>query len=92
MTEGDKGAPDMACRTDTPTLIKALQVLAAEIESDDGVANAAIAEGAQRLQELAQLARDMVDGIRHPVALRESCPGCRLTIRYRHLALSKDQW
>lgn len=92
LTEGDKGAPDMAFRTDTPTLIKALKVLAAEIESPDGVANATIAEGAARLHELSQLAADMVEGIRHPVALRERCPGCRLTVRYRHLVLSKDQW
>jgi hypothetical protein len=40
-------------KTDTPTLIAALRILANEIESGDGVANAAIAEGADRLEELA---------------------------------------
>jgi len=42
-------------RTDTVTLASALDVLAREIESGDGVANAAIAEAAGRLRELAAL-------------------------------------
>ena len=37
--------------SDTETLIKALRILARDIESGDGVANAAIAEAADRLQE-----------------------------------------
>ena len=41
-----------APRTDTRTLIKALYILARDIESGDGVANAAIAEGARRIEEL----------------------------------------
>lgn len=36
--------------TDTYTLIEALRILARDIESGDGVANAAIAEAADRLQ------------------------------------------
>lgn len=39
-------------RTDTQTLIKALHILADEIVSEDGVANACIREGADRIQEL----------------------------------------
>lgn len=39
-------------RTDTETLIKALRILSQEIESNDGVANAAIAEAADRMGEL----------------------------------------
>ena len=39
-------------RTSTETLIKALYVLANDIQSEDGVANAAILEAAQRLEEL----------------------------------------
>lgn len=42
----------MAERTDTKTLADALDVLAREIQSGDGVANAAIAEAAERLREL----------------------------------------
>lgn len=37
--------------SDTETIIKALRILAREIESGDGVANAAIAEAAGRLEE-----------------------------------------
>jgi hypothetical protein len=38
--------------TALPTLISAMKVLARDIESPDGVANAAIAEAAERLQDL----------------------------------------
>ena len=38
--------------TPTPTLIRAMRILASEIHSDDGVANEAIAEAALRLEEL----------------------------------------
>lgn len=41
-------------RTKTEILVKALQILSDEIQSDDGVANAAILEGSQRLEELNQ--------------------------------------
>ena len=41
-------------RTSTETLIKALRILAVDIQSADGVANAAIAEAADRLEELSQ--------------------------------------
>ena len=39
-------------RTDTETLISALRILSQDIESNDGVANAAIAEAADRMGEL----------------------------------------
>lgn len=39
-------------KSNTETLIKALEVLAQEIQSPDGVANAAITEAAERLREL----------------------------------------
>lgn len=38
-------------RSDTQTIIKALEILSQEIQSEDGVANAVIAEAAQRLKE-----------------------------------------
>ena len=44
-------------RTPTPVLQDALQILAVDIESEDGVANAAIAEAAIRLGELRDLLR-----------------------------------
>ena len=39
-------------QTDIQTLIEALKILARDIQSDDGIANAAILEGAQRIEEL----------------------------------------
>ncbi len=41
-------------RTDTAILASALRILANDIESPDGVANAAILEAAERLEELAK--------------------------------------
>jgi hypothetical protein len=41
-------------KTATHTLAAALDALARDIQSEDGVANAAIAEAAQRLRELAR--------------------------------------
>ena len=39
-------------KTDTPVLISALRILARDIISEDGVANATILEAADRLEEL----------------------------------------
>jgi hypothetical protein len=39
-------------KSSTVTLIKALEILSKEIQSEDGVANAAIAEAADRLKLL----------------------------------------
>lgn len=50
----------MVPRTPTPTLIAALRILATEIQSPDGVANAAIAEAADRLEELEKGLRDII--------------------------------
>ena len=43
---------DQVVKSSTETLIKALYVLVDDIQSEDGVANAAILEAAQRLEEL----------------------------------------
>lgn len=48
-------------KTNTETLIKALQILSNDIESADGVANAAIAEGAYRLEELHEMNKKLLD-------------------------------
>lgn len=50
-------------RTNTETLIKALHILANDIESEDGVTNAAIAEGAQRLEELHEMNRKLLGAL-----------------------------
>ena len=43
---------DEAMKSSTETLIKAMYTLVRDIQSEDGVANAAIFEAAQRLEEL----------------------------------------
>lgn len=48
-------------RSSTTTLVKALRELSKTIQSDDGVANAAIAEAAERLRELHEALGFMVD-------------------------------
>lgn len=52
-------------RSSTATLIAALRVLARDIESTDGVANAAIAEAAARLQDVALLLREAAGPMSH---------------------------
>lgn len=47
-------------RTDTTILIQAMRHLANDIESEDGVANAAIAEASYRLEELYNLCKEAV--------------------------------
>ena len=42
-------------RSKTTTLVSALRILAAEIQSDDGIARAAILEAADRMAELRRL-------------------------------------
>lgn len=41
--------------TDTQTLIKALRILANDIQSEDGIANSVISEGADRIEKLMTL-------------------------------------
>jgi hypothetical protein len=64
-----------AVRTSTETLIAAMHILATEIQSDDGVANAAVAEAAERLAEqhmrIAQLEREN-DALRADLLLWEN--------------------
>lgn len=45
-------------KPDTNTLIDALRILARDINSEDGVANAAIAEAADRLEKLQRKVRN----------------------------------
>jgi len=50
----------MFMRTSDDILIKALWILSQDIQSEDGVANAAIGEGALRLSELIQGIREVL--------------------------------
>jgi hypothetical protein len=61
-------------RTSTETLIAAMHILATEIQSEDGAANAAVAEAAERLAEqhmrITQLEREN-DALRADLLLWE---------------------
>lgn len=46
-------------KTDTETLVAAMRVLARDIQSEDGIANSAIAEAADRLEELHKALDDL---------------------------------
>jgi hypothetical protein len=63
-----------AVKTSTETLIAAMHILATEIQSDDGAANAAIAEAGERLAEqhmrIAQLEQEN-DALRADLLLWE---------------------
>ena len=75
-------------RTRTPILVSAMRLLAQEIQSEDGVANAAIAEAGNRLSELeaqlAQAQQGVGEGITRPHDGPERCPtyydGCNCTV------------
>ena len=49
-------------RTPIEILVKAMHILANDIQSDDGVANAAIYEAAQRLEEQNQRIKRLEEG------------------------------
>ena len=74
--------------TRTPILVSAMRLLAQEIQSEDGVANAAIAEAGNRLSELeaqlAQAQQGIGEGITRPHDGPERCPtyydGCNCTV------------
>ncbi len=62
-------------KTDTRTLAKSLEILAMDIQSDDGVANAAIFEAAQRLKQLL-LDKQRLDWIeQHGLFIATAFPG-----------------
>ncbi len=50
-------------RTQIEILVKAMHILANDIQSDDGVANAAIYEAAQRLEEQNQRIKRMEEAL-----------------------------
>lgn len=71
----------MMQKTDTETLASAMRILAIEIESADGIAKAAIAEAADRLDELAAIALELLKSTRCEQSLPEGCQRCALSAR-----------
>lgn len=71
----------MMQKTDTETLASAMRILAIEIESEDGIAKAAIAEAADRLDELAAIALELLKSTRCEQSLPEGCQRCAISAR-----------
>jgi len=74
--------------TDTKTLASAMRALSAQIESDDGIANAAIFEAAQRIDDLSALAAEMADMLAHDRALPDGCKACAMQKRLAELGVA----
>lgn len=73
--------------TDTKTLSSAMRTLARDIDSEDGIANAAIAEAAQRIDDLADLAAEMAGMLAHDRALQDGCKACAMQRRLAELGV-----
>ncbi|MBI3101075.1 MAG: hypothetical protein HYY98_05920 [Burkholderiales bacterium] len=84
-------------KTETAALASALDVLAREIQSGDGVANAAIAEAAQRLRELQRQTLQPIDtlpnnGVRVLLLKRTGQDTVMSAIGYRDAAGNVRGW
>jgi len=74
-------------RTPTPILIEALRILSRDIQSEDGVANAAIAEAADRIE---WLEKKQVEAAR-AAALLSPKDACDITLAaHRAVSLIKE--
>lgn len=73
--------------TDTKTLSSAMRTLARDIDSEDGIENAAIAEAAQRIDDLADLAAEMAGMLAHDRALQDGCKACAMQRRLAELGV-----
>ena len=71
----------------TTTLIAAMRILAADIQSDDGVANLAIAEAADRMEEL-QLALQQI--VKHQKIIGGPAAGHSVVVLIAERALNHE--
>ena len=65
--------------TGTKTIIEALRILARDMQSDDGVANAAIAEAADRLEKQQRRIRNQrreIEKLRNGLGEKPKCELC----------------
>jgi len=77
----------MMRKTDNATMADAMRLLAASIKSDDGVSNAAIYDAAQRLDDLAAIALEMLSMLPHRTAMPEGCPTCAIKARLAEMGI-----
>ena len=74
--------------TDTKALVRALRVLVKIIETNDGVSDSAIAEAAQRIDDLAAIANEMAGMLAHDRALPDGCKACAMQKRLAELGVA----
>ena len=74
--------------TDTKTLAGTMRTLSVQIESEDGIANAAISEAAQLIDDLAELAKEMAGMLAHDRALPDGCKACAMQKRLAELGVA----
>jgi hypothetical protein len=91
MRRGNKGAKarsktDEVPKSSTRTLVMALRVLAVDIQSGDGAANAACFEGAERLQRMLEL----LDGAYDVVEIWEPQSPSQVKWRQEWLVAAKE--
>ena len=65
----------------------AMRTLSVQIESEDGIANAAIAEAAQRIDDLAALASEMAGMLAHDMVRPDGCKACAMKVRLADLGV-----
>ena len=74
--------------TDTKAPVRALRVLVKIIETNDGVSDSAIAEAAQRIDDLAAIAKEMAGMLAHDLACPEDCKACAMQKRLAELGVA----
>ena len=74
--------------TDTKTLASAMRVLVKIIETNDGVSDSVIAEAAQRIDDLAAIAKEMAGMLAHDWGLLDDCKACAMQKRLAELGVT----
>lgn len=89
MSDVDKGLGGTHCSS-SATLIAAMRILANDIQSEDGVANAAISEAADRIEQLAEAVKVLHDLLHRSQAV--FVPSTDRACKWNYEALVKYEW
>ena len=85
----DSGSVASHCSS-SATLVSAMRILANDIQSDDGVANAAIREGADRIEQLTEAVKVLHDLLHRSQAV--FVPSTDRACHLNYEALVKYEW
>jgi len=89
MKDVDEGLGGTHCSS-SATLVSAMRILANDIQSDDGVANAAIMEAADRIEQLLEAVKVLHDLLHRSQAVFVPSTDQACTLNYE--ALVKYEW